>query len=98
MATESTAQASKQRNKGGRPPGSPNKVSAQAKENIIAVFTRIGGTAGMAKWAEKNRTDFYRIYAKLLPVELSSDADAPITVVFRDATARPEGYERRRKG
>jgi hypothetical protein len=40
--------------------GRPNAITATAKENLIAVFTRLGGTAAMAKWAEANQTDFYR--------------------------------------
>ena len=52
-----------------RPQGSKNKISGQAKENIQAVFTRLGSTAQMAKWAEENQTEFYRIYARLLPIE-----------------------------
>lgn len=53
----------------GRPKGAANKVSAQAKENIQAVFIRLGGTAEMARWAKANQTDFYKIYARLLPIE-----------------------------
>lgn len=49
--------------------GKPNKVPAQAKENIIAVFTRLGGTAAMAKWAAGNETEFYKLYGRLIPIE-----------------------------
>lgn len=49
--------------------GKPNKVGATAKENIIAVFTRLGGTAEMAKWARDNQTEFYKLYGRLIPVE-----------------------------
>lgn len=49
--------------------GAKNKISGQAKENITAVFVRLGGTAAMAKWAEDNQSEFYRIYARLLPIE-----------------------------
>lgn len=49
--------------------GAKNKISGQAKENIQAVFVRLGGTAAMAKWAEENQTEFFKIYARLLPIE-----------------------------
>ena len=52
-----------------RPLGAKNKISGQAKENIQAVFVRLGGTAAMAKWAEDNQTEFFKIYARLLPIE-----------------------------
>jgi len=53
----------------GRPKGSRNKVTATAKENIVAVFTRLGSTAAMARWAKNNETEFYKLYARLIPVE-----------------------------
>jgi hypothetical protein len=49
--------------------GSPNKISGQARENIAAVFTRLGGTAAMAEWAAENKSEFYKLYARLVPVE-----------------------------
>ncbi len=75
----------------GRPKGSVNKVGATAKENIIAVFTRLGGTAEMAKWAEDNQTEFYKLYARLLPTELEGNLNANLTVLMDDPTQRPEG-------
>lgn len=54
---------------GGRQKGSKNKLGATAKENIIAVFTRLGGTSEMAKWAKENPTEFYKLYGRLIPVE-----------------------------
>jgi transcriptional regulator with XRE-family HTH domain len=49
----------------GRPKGAVNKLSATAKENIAAVFTRLGGTAAMAYWAKEHPTEFYKLYARL---------------------------------
>lgn len=49
--------------------GRPNLTTATAKENIIAVFNRLEGTAGMAKWAADNPTEFYRLYGRLIPAE-----------------------------
>jgi hypothetical protein len=59
------------RKRGGDRTGIPNVVSATAKENIIAVFTRLGGTAEMAAWARKNQTDFYKIYGRLIPTDVN---------------------------
>lgn len=75
-----------------RPKGVPNKLGAQAKENIVAVFTRLGGTAAMAAWAERNKTEFYRLYARLIPTEtvaeiayrdVSELTDAELAVIVR---------------
>lgn len=59
------------RKTGGRRAGTPNKLTGAAKDNIAAVFTRLGGTAAMARWAEDNQTEFFKIYARLIPVELT---------------------------
>lgn len=87
MSTESTGKKPKV---GGRVKGTPNKTTATAKENILAVFTRLGGTAGMADWARENQTEFYKLYGRLIPVEqrvAGPDGEAlpVISVVFRDA-------------
>ena len=54
---------------GGRTKGTPNRVSATARGNVIAAFDGIGGVPALVEWAKANKTDFYRLYARLLPVE-----------------------------
>jgi len=70
---------------GGRKKGVPNKLNSMAKDNIAAVFIRLGGTAAMAEWAAKNRTEFYRLYSKLIPVALGGPdgKDIPVGVNVR---------------
>jgi len=51
----------------GRPKGSLNKIGLQAKENVVTVFSRLGGTDAMLRWARRNKTEFYRMYARLIP-------------------------------
>lgn len=67
--------AEKTGKRGGRAAGTPNKIGALAKDNIIAVFNRLGGTAGMARWAEKNQTEFYKLYARLIPVQMEGTGE-----------------------
>ncbi len=72
-----------------RPKGTPNRFGATAKENIAAVFTRLGSTAAMAEWAQENKTEFYKLYARLIPVEqqiTGAHGDGVIRVEF---VARP---------
>lgn len=54
---------------GGRTKGTPNRISATVRENVIEVFDRLGGVRKMAEWAGENATEFYRLYARLLPTE-----------------------------
>lgn len=56
---------------GGRTKGTPNKLSASVKDNVISVFEDLGGTEHMKLWASENPTQFYNIYAKLLPLQLN---------------------------
>ena len=58
---------------GGRKKGTPNKVTSTVKDNVLAVFDKIGGVNQMAVWAQENPTDFYRIYARMLPQESKED-------------------------
>lgn len=53
--------------------GRPNKLSNSVKENLTAVFTRLGGTAAMADWAAENQTEFYKLYAKMLPRNIQAE-------------------------
>ena len=73
---------------GGRKPGVPNKISGAAKDNIAAVFVRMGGTAAMARWAKKNQSEFYKLYARLLPVEVTGEGGGPITLQLLSSDAR----------
>jgi hypothetical protein len=59
----------------GRPKGCKDKIGRQAKENIIEVFEKIGSIKGMVKWAKANRTDFYKLYARLIPVTVQAAVD-----------------------
>jgi hypothetical protein len=63
-----------------RPLGAKNRLGAQVKENIVAVFTRLGGTAAMADWARENLTEFYKLYGRLIPSEVIGE------FTIRDAT------------
>lgn len=75
---------------GGRVAGVPNKVTGIAKDNITAVFIRLGGTAAMAKWAEENQTEFYRIYSRLIPTEVTGEGGGPVKFEVLAPWLKPE--------
>jgi hypothetical protein len=60
--------------------GIPNKIGSAVKSNVVAVFDRIGGRDGMADWAMENLTEFYRLYARLIPTESTLD------ITFKDVS------------
>lgn len=63
------------RKTGGRQAGVPNKVTGTVRDNMLAVFNRLGGTAQMATWAQENQTEFYKLYARLLPTEINQSTE-----------------------
>jgi hypothetical protein len=72
----------------GRPRGSKNKLGLEAKEAIALAFQGIGGVPALTAWATTHREAFYKLYAKLIPVELhGSDPNGRIQVVISAADA-----------
>ena len=67
---------------GGRRTGTPNKHTRAFREAVQAVYHDIGGDSGFAEWARENRTDFYKIAARLIPQELrhAGGDGEPLTV------------------
>jgi len=59
----------------GRPAGIPNKLTRAAKEAFALAFEGVGGVDALTEWARENLTDFYKLYARLIPVELSATVD-----------------------
>jgi hypothetical protein len=54
---------------GGRPKGSPNKITASCRQALQLAFDGVGGVDGLIKWikaSDENRAAFYtRVYPKL---------------------------------
>jgi len=53
----------------GRPKGAKNKLTQCAKEAFEHAFDAIGGAAALAEWAASNQTEFYKLFARLIPNE-----------------------------
>jgi hypothetical protein len=67
---------------GGRLKGTPNKVTALAKDAIAAAAERLGGIDRLVEWvrADPNNERIFwgTIYTKLLPLQVSGDPSAPL--------------------
>jgi hypothetical protein len=73
----------------GRPRGSKNRFGLEAKEALALAFEGIGGVPALVTWAESHREAFYKLYAKLIPVELHGAAPGgAIQVVISPAESR----------
>jgi|GEM_PF-3309067 len=73
----------------GRKKGTPNKVTVAAKQAMLQAFAELGGVAGLVRWARskkpaKGLTEFYKLWAKTLPREISGPDSGPIP--FADMT------------
>lgn len=67
----------------GRPKGSQNKTTVKVKEAFETAFEELGGVPALVEWARKEPTEFYKQYAKLLPVQITGDKDNPVAVVTK---------------
>ena len=69
----------------GRPKGIPNKATTAAKDAIAAAAEGLGGTDRLIAWAQEDplneRAFWSSIYPKLLPLQLTGDANNPLVVV-----------------
>ena len=64
----------------GRPKGIPNKTTAKVKEALALAFEGIGGVPTLKAWARENPTEFFKLWAKMLPQEISGPDGEPIKV------------------
>lgn len=68
----------------GRPKGSVNAATKQAKQVIADVAESLGGAERLKEWVltdPKNEAVFWsNIYTKLTPLQLTGDSESPIHV------------------
>lgn len=68
----------------GRTTGTPNKLTKSAREAFGLAFDKAGGYAALTTWAKKNRTEFYKLYARLIPVEhVGAGGEGPISTIVK---------------
>jgi hypothetical protein len=61
----------------GRPRGAPNRLTGAFREAVQTVYHDIGGDKAFAQWARENPSDFYRIAARLIPVQVAHSQTVP---------------------
>jgi hypothetical protein len=74
----------------GRKKGELNRTTVAVKEALLMAFDGIGGVSALTSWAKANQSEFYRLYAKLLPREINVDAN---TVVRRALLELADGED-----
>jgi hypothetical protein len=78
----------------GRPKGALNKTTVSAKEAIALAAEKLGGADRLVVWAKEDpaneRAFWASIYPKLLPVQVSGDAENPIAIqVIKRVVIKP---------
>jgi hypothetical protein len=75
---------------GGRKKGVPNRTTVLAREAFNIAFHGIGGVDELVTWGKANRDEFYKLYARLIPVDVTSGGDkiAALTWSFGDRTVK----------
>lgn len=64
----------------GRVKGVPNKTTVAVKAALAEAFENLGGVPSLVKWGQENQTEFYKLWAKLLPTEVTGPGGGPIPV------------------
>ncbi len=73
---------------GGRQKGTPNRMTATAKQAFQLAFEELGGVPALTAWAQDNPSDFFRLYARLIPMqqEISGPEGEPVEIRQLPAT------------
>ena len=74
---------------GGRRPGSVNRFTGTFRDAVQTVYNGLGGHAAFQKWAKSNRTEYYRIASKLIPLEIKGGVKDQVTVIIQRQTPHP---------
>jgi hypothetical protein len=56
----------------GRPKGIPNKLTTQVKEAMELAFEGLGSVDELIEWGKTNRTEFYKLWIRLLPAKIEA--------------------------
>jgi hypothetical protein len=76
----------------GRKGGSQSpKVTAAARDNLAMAFDLMGGVPALVVWGRENPTEFYRVWARLIPKESAeSSAALPLETLLAKLASKEE--------
>lgn len=66
----------------GRPKGKPNKFTASVKQAFADAFDNMGGVKALTEWGKTNPTDFYKLYSKLIPTDITTNGESIYEVLI----------------
>ena len=67
---------------GGRIKGIPNKTTTTVREAFENAFKLLqeDDEANVISWGKNNTTEFYKLSSKLIPLQITGDPNAPLTI------------------
>lgn len=65
---------------GGRPKGSPNKVTSELRHMIVEALDNAGGVEYLTRQADENPVAFLGLVGKCLPKDVTLEADGNVTI------------------
>lgn len=65
---------------GGRQPGSVNKTTASVKAALMQAFDERGGVPALLVWAQEQPSEFYKLWGRLAPTEVSADVSGGLVI------------------
>ncbi len=68
------------RKTGGRKKGTPNKATASVKAAIMEAFDQRGGVPALLRWANKEPSEFYKLWGRLAPTEIAGAGGGALTI------------------
>ncbi|MGE5621410.1 MAG: hypothetical protein ACM3VY_00125 [Candidatus Bathyarchaeota archaeon] len=88
---------------GGRKKGTPNKTTGTVRHALVLAFEGLGGVPALQAWAKKNPTEFFKLWARMMPTEVKAEVSASPTLEdliagsmagrLKEARERFEAYE-----
>ena len=66
---------------GGRQKGTINKTTASVKEALTQAFEQMGGVPALLTWGRSSPDEFYKLWAKMLPTEITANVNATVQYV-----------------
>lgn len=81
MTESSTVDKNRGKIKGsGRVAGTPNKATRNTKEALQEAFEKLGGVNSLVSWGKDNQTEFYKLWSKIIPLDVNANVSGGITV------------------
>lgn len=82
---------SQQQTAGRKGAAQPPKVTAKARDDLAMAFDLMGGVPALVIWGRANPTEFYRIWARLIPREAAEPTQAmPLESLLEKLATREE--------